>query len=664
MALKTIVAKRPRLNSLLISVWLFPLILVILLILMTALKITGSSIGVYHTFFYGKAKDPALLVGRPRQIRSDEWLVFTQMSMAQKNNGFKQINPNVGQGEDVSLLLDGPYKDWSQAFKPHNLAFFVLPFDNAFAFKWWFMAFSIIISCYFFVLALLPRRRLLASLLALAFFFSPFLQWWFTYGTIGCVYYALFGLVIFIKLLEEKRRSWQIIWSLLLAYVLTAFAMLLYPPFQICTALVAGVFAVGFLVEKFRKKPWKDLLKKLGFLAFSAALSAVVLFIFFSGRQSTVNTITHTAYPGQRVVFGGGYDPIHFMSGHLSVLLQFGTRANQYKLPQFGIMNQSEAANFILLQPFLLIPSFWLLARGYKRKKLDWPLLATNVLFLVLLVRLFARHFQPIYKLLLLHNVPLNRLIMAFGFLSIIHLVLFIRNLSQEKKWNFNRWATYLYVFAVFVLEVGVGLVTKHRLPAFIKIPELIVLALPIPVITYLLLTKRFALAIAGLLMFSVFSAGIVNPLYRGTAVVSQSALSKEIQAISTNKNEKWLVESGLYENFPAANNAPSLSGTYTYPQLSLWAPIDNGTHQEIYNRYAHVNFELDRQSENTVPTTLKLVGGDNFVVETEPCSPFIKDNQVRYLIVEKPLSPNESCLSLVKQINYPASSFFIYHLN
>lgn len=159
-------------GRLLASIWLFPLLLTAALFILTACKISGSSLGIYQTLFYGHSqKDPALLFNKPREIRSDEWVVNTQMVIAQKNNDFKRINQNIGHGQDMSVVIDAPYREWSQVFRPQNWAFFVLPLEQAFAFKWWLLAYLLMLSCYFLVLALLPGRRLLAAALATGLFF-------------------------------------------------------------------------------------------------------------------------------------------------------------------------------------------------------------------------------------------------------------------------------------------------------------------------------------------------------------------------------------------------------------------------------------------------------------------------------------------------------------
>ncbi len=271
-----------NLQRLVVSVWFFPVILLLPLVLLTTFKISGSSIGVYHNYFYGTTRDSSLLSGTPRLVRSDEWRVNTQMTIAQENNHYNRINHNIGDSQDMSVLPDEPYKEWSELFKPHNWAFLILPFEQAFAFKWWIMGYLVIISCYFFILTILPGRKLLAVLLSLALFFSAFLQWWYVISALGCVYYSLFLLTAFIYLIRSKTRRQSLLLSLLISYLLVSFGLLLYPPFQIVCALAAATFGIGFLVQHSRLTPRKALLEKVAVLAISGLLAGTILFFVCS----------------------------------------------------------------------------------------------------------------------------------------------------------------------------------------------------------------------------------------------------------------------------------------------------------------------------------------------------------------------------------------------
>lgn len=655
--------KKQYAKSFLASVWLFPTILTLLLILLTVFKINGSSMGTYHALFYGDTKDPNLIVGHPQSIRSDEWLVNTQLTIAQKDNDYDRINEHIGKGQDLSLLVDVPYKDWSVIFKPHNLAFFVMPFENAFAFRWWFMAYALILSCYLFVLSLLPRKRLLASTISVALFFSPFIQWWYLYGTLGVILSSLFGGVILIKLLNAKKLLGDLLWGALLAYVVVCFALILYPPFQIPCALVLSIFGVSYCWEKLRHKPKREAIQKLGAVFGSVAIASLIVFAFLNGRSDAVNAIKNTSYPGERIQQSGGYDVPHLLSGHLGAQLQSDSKSVHYFLPTKGLTNKSENSNFIMLFPFLTLPSFYILYRYYKRKlKIDWPLLSVNALLLLMLTWMFVPRLALIGKLTFLETVPHNRLIIGLGVLNLIQLVLFIRCYSNLGM-LINRKLALLYASLALLAELAIGLYVMNRLPGFIDIYRTVAFALPIPLITYLLLRKSFNWAGVFLALFALMMTSRVNPLYQGSGILTQTPLSTTIRSIAAKDEGAWATEHLLLENFAAMNGARSLSGVYSYPQLDLWREADPSA-ESVYNRYAHTLFIFDRDSEKFVPTKIELgAGADTFGVFTEPCGGFLEKQGVRYLLTATQLNLEDKCVMLYETVSYPTQTFYIYNL-
>ena len=169
--------------------WLFPGLVISLLIGLSVMQLSGSSVGVYDSFF-GRST-PDLVNGQPRTVRSDEWMVTTPLTAAQQAEQFPTTNQDIGEGQDMSLVVDVPYADWSSLFKPQNWAFFWLPLDMAFAFKWWSLAALLLLAVYSFVLFFAPQRYLLAALISLAFLFSPFIQWWYQSITVLPIAYGL-----------------------------------------------------------------------------------------------------------------------------------------------------------------------------------------------------------------------------------------------------------------------------------------------------------------------------------------------------------------------------------------------------------------------------------------------------------------------------------------
>ena len=645
------------------SIWFFPATLTVLLVIMTAFKISGSSIGVYYPYFYGnKTKDPSLLLNRPRTIRSDEWLTNTQLTIAQKNDGYKKVNQNVGNGENTSIILDVPNKDWSTFFKPQNLVFFVLPFEYAFALKWWLMGYLLILSCYFFMLFLMPRRRLLAALVGLGLFFSPFIQWWYQYITLAPIYYSLFTSLAFMALVRTKNKKTILLLGLAITYLLVCFALVQYPPFQIACALAAVFFLIGYLLEQKHTINKKDLLPKIAALVCAGIVAGAIVLIFIKSNQMAYDATRNTAYPGHRNISSGGFDGSRLLSSELAFQFQFTKDAVNYFFPLRGIANQSEASNFIYLMPFLVIPEIALITYDYrKRQKINWVLLATLVLFGLLMIRMLTSYLSTFFKLMALNQVPVNRLLIGLGLLGIINLILLIRNLSSKYGFDFPNLAAFGYSLLVFIIEALAGKHIQNLSPGFVNTSRLLILCLPIPIIVYLLMRKRFVFATSVLLVFSILSAGGVNPLYRGTTVLTNNKLSSAVQNIAHAHNGRWVTQDTMLENFAIANGIKSLSGVYSYPQLEIWSSLDpHHAQTDIYNRFAHVDFEVGRQND----TKLLLRGGDDILATTGACSQFLKEEDVHFWLTDEKPGQTPTCAKMIDTVIYPGNSFYIYQLD
>lgn len=644
---------RLRLRQFSKSVWLFPVLLAIPLALFTGLKISGSSVGIYNSILYGKDhRDPNLVYGQPRGIRSDEWLVNTQLIIAQKNNDYKRINTNIGQGQDISLTGDAPYKEWSVIFKPHNFAFFVLPFENAFAFKWWLMAYLLMVSCYFFTLTLLKDKRLIASLIAIALFCSPFVQWWYAYGTLGSIYFALFIGIVLTKIIQEKRKKPRLLWGAVLSYLIVCFTLVLYPPFQIASALAISVFFVGYLLEQYSPKRKGELLKSLLYIAGATVIAGLVVLIFLKTRANAIELITNTVYPGKRESVSGGLNTLHIFGNHLSPLLQSDSRgANFY-------INQSEASGFIFVFPFLLLLSgYFLIKQRLIEKKTDWLLLLVNLGLIVSLARVFLPGFNVLYKPFLLHMVPPERLIIGIGLLAFMQIILIIRHWYLYKP-RLNIPVIVLSILTTFVAFYLFGMYVIQHWPMFLNDHKLIwgsagIMALFVG----LLCIYRFTWALLVLVGFSVFSIYRINPLYRGMGSVVNSEIAQRIEAAAERNDGVWIVADNLItENFPSVNGAQSYAGVHLYPQLSLWKEADPaGSHNLTYNRYAHVSFLLN----NDPAVGFNLMGMDNFQVTMDPCGKFAEKHNIDFVLATQPKI--FSCLKLIDIVEYPSIHFYVY---
>lgn len=641
------------------SVWFFPIILLIPLVVFTTFKISGSSIGYIHTILYGDIqKDPDLIANEPEGIRSDEWLVNTQETIMQAKDNFPEFNKDVGNGQDMSTV-DVPYKNWSIIFKPHNLVFFVLPLENAFALKWWLMGYLLIVSCYFFVLSLLPNKKLIAASLALALFFSAFVQWWYAYGTLGTLYYSLFIATATLYLFRQKLLWRKILLGLIISYLLVCFVLVLYPPFQISCGLVLGTFLLGYFIQNYSKMEKKEFLYNLLILFGSIVVSLGIVGSYILTRSNVINTINNTVYPGTRSIESGGTYGYHFMSSNLGYQFISNINTSKYLIDGQHISNQSEASNFLLLIPFLFIPAVYLLYYDRKKKqKMDWLLLLLSILFLILLLEAFVPAFTTLSKLFLLSKVGGSRVLIGIGLLNLIYLVLFIKNYSKN-KFIYAKSKAIIYSLIVLAIELVVGFHAYLYDTGFIRLRDVILFSIPIPLVIYLLIRKRFSAAILIYLLFSIFITYRVNPLYKGLSIVTDNSLSQAIQKYGDNNNKAWVSEGGYLENIALDNGMKSVSATYVYPQFSMWDTI-KGANKFVYDRYAHVGVEVVNNPNQQ--TQLNLLQTDSFAILTSSCSQYLKSKNVGFIVT--PVVLTTGCVRLVDKLSYPFTTIYIYSVN
>ncbi len=643
------------------KVYIFPLILIAVLIVLSGLRISGSSLGIYHSSFYGDAKqDPDLITGQPRPIRSDEYLVNSQLAIAQDQNDFNRINTNFGQGIDMSLIGDAPYKEWSVAFKPHNLAFFVLPFENAFAFRWWSLLVVLAISAYAFMLKIFPQKIGLAIFFAIIVSCNPFVFWWYQTGTLGTLSCGFLLLLLGMSLIKKNNlrlstkmlgeKTSLAIKTLCFSYVLTAFTLLLYPAYLIPMSIVIGCFLLGFFFENVEIKKVRSWISiAFSFLAAGfLAMSTIALFLYT--RQDAINALAGTVYPGSQNVHAGGQEWKKFFVTYLQPQLQREHRGENY------FSNQSEASSFIILPHYFLVPSFVLLAfKRIKKLKTSWILLLLFLCNIVFISNLFIPQSNFVSKIFFLHLVQHDRLLMSIGFLGLITLAVFMRdfaNLRQSSPRITYILIAYTTFYLIFALIIGFK--TRAAYPEFISSGLLIIFLCGfLGAGLYGLATSRFVWGFGIIAVFSLVSVFQIHPLYQGVGVIGDTKLNREIKAVSDDNSTWAVVDSIWMENFPQINDRHSIGGISVYPHLNYWEKILGKRNDEIYNRYAHILADMS-------DSKARLIQADLYTVSVDCEMPLSR--KVDFLLTTQ--TYDLSCAHIIRTVKYPAVTFYIYEMN
>lgn len=605
----------------------------VLVILLSVFRISGSSVGAFDQLMGRTSSD--LVFGKPNLIRSDEFSVNTPLTVGQSKNGYKRLNERLADGTDMSVVVDVPNADWSTLFKPQNWPFFFLPLENAFAFKWWLLAWGLTVSCYLLINKLLGGQRLLAALLSIAFFFNPMVQWWYQTITIAPLAYSFLILYLLISLetASGTTRNFKI---LALTWALTAFALVLYPPFQIPCALVVAGFYLGHLLDQ------KHSLKEL-FLTVRPVLSAVLgsvllIGLFIVTRLDVVKAILNSAYPGHRVVKSGGLGFVHFFSGPFLAPLQSSRWSHYLDL------NQSEFSNFIIAWPLLLVPLvYWVFSKRKSTRK--FTIIGLIIIQIIFALRTLVELPDFFGKITLLSPVPHQRVLIGVGLGSFLLLVLLIREL-QKAPWRFVA-LNFLYIFLVLSF---IAYNFHRHFPQFLSSKLYILFAITsLTAAIGLMFTSFRKFGAALFLLLCLASTFLVNPLYKGLGIFTDKSTLPTVPP-----NEKWgYVYAGPLINLPFAEGYHSATGTLAYPHLQLWQPLDtNKDHIDTYNRYANVSLIIDSNEH------FDLTGGDSFSYSFNPCHNPLKLDKI---LSSQPLAAG--CLNEIGRHKSYSKEFYIYSI-
>jgi len=634
-----------------LKIFIFPVFLLFVYIILVVFRLHSSSIGMYHKYFYGEKKDPNLIFGQPRAIRSDEWLVWTPKLISSVKNDFAQVNQNLGLGENF-VVQGFPVKHWRMIFHPANWFFFFLPLEQAFVAGWWFSNLMMILGIYF-LFFILTKSIFLSIFSSLIFFFTPFNQWW-TYQLSIYLAYGSFILIFFILILKEKKFLIRVLYLLGITYFLLCFAFIQYPPFQVAVFYVIFFAALGLFIKNINQFNKKDYL----FFIFSVFFVILVL-VFTLGKfyfevKDVIDVIRNTVYPGKRFVSDGQGSILHLLNGFYNLQLQSDLKGSAI------YTNQSEASNFFLLSLFALPFYLWIIFNQVKNKKTDWVFLSLNTAFILLLLWYLFPWPKILSKLSLLYLVPKKRVVIGIGVAAYILMFYFISQVKFKKDFFSYYLIIFLSIFT-FLVNLYIGFFFKYNYPVFIQNNyKIILISLFSAFLIYLFLNQHKKIFLIFFFLFSFYSTYYVNPLYKGLDPLLNTSLAKEIRKIAKEtKNQYFFVNYGsiVLENYPQANGAKSLTGVYYYPQFEWLKKIDpQKKYESIYNRYAHVNFY---DYSNKFNDKFILWNGDAYNININPCDKFFIDMKAKYFMFDRRV--NYKCLKLKEEIKMSNMEVLIY---
>ncbi|WP_344712677.1 DUF7657 domain-containing protein [Curtobacterium citreum] len=640
-----------------VLVW-FPVLVVVVLGVLTALGISGSSTGNYWGFF-GQGADPHLLAGSPRPIRTDEWLVQSSWIVSQVQQGFPVVNHTLPGGMDATIQNDLPSWDWSTVFRPHVWGFLVLPLAQGMAVRWWLPFAGLLVGAYVFLVSVMPRRPVSSAMLAVALAFSPLIGWWFLPTTIWPYAWAFAVLVAVVWGVRSSSRVARWVSAGVAGYLTVTLAMSIYVPYAVPAVVVVAFVAVGMVLQaRFSGEwpRWWPLLRRVVPLVSSAVLAVVVLGVWIVTRLDTIKAVLDTVYPGHRLEHTGALPHsglVAMFSGPFQQALQGGV--NDYLS-----FNQSEASAPMMLCVFLVPVLAWLAFRGgWRASRIDWVALGVLAAGALVFAFLLVPGWDRVAHLLLLDRSTTRRLRLAFDLLNVVGFAVVAMRLDQLRRRG--PWVpTALAMLLAGGATLGVWAVLRLRAVTVIDAAHdwrLIGLLLVLAVV---FVARRFVLAGAAAFLVATLLVGLgVNPLYRGVFELPEDTKAgRAIEAIEAkDPDAQWvgvgttvqtamLVESGVH----------AFNGVQTYPPEEMWREIDpTGRYEDAWNRLANVNW-----TPGTGEPVVSNPYRDQVSVTFDACSSFAQ-RHVQYVLTDSPLS--SSCLTQLGDYRQGGLDMHIYRV-
>ena len=610
----------------------YPIVLV-LFIALVILGINGSSIGYWHHYF--GTEDVGVLLGRSRAGRTDEWALFTPMTLSQyvnPNGAFSYFSPIFGGTDtDMFMLYGQPVRSVGTVFRPFFWGYLFLPAAQGLSWYWCGRFLALFLVSLEFGLMLTEKNRLYALMYALLLSLSPFVQWWFSInGLVEMLIAAELSILLFDRYLKEENFVKRTACVLGICLCAGAFILTIYPAWMIPLGyLILALFVWVILKNcgKIRRFSWKDLLAAGALVLATFGILASV----FLKSSDFILRMLHSAYPGKRIGTGGW-----------TFRVNVGQYIASIWYPVEGLITADELSVNTAAQvlSFTPLPQVLAVLILFRQKKKDSGLVI--LLILSLLLSLWSVKETPDWMntVTLLRFTTGGRLI---PILSVINLMILMRTLSLTEKPYGLAVGIAVGVLCAAAVSCWHYFSTQHYLigSVFSIRPLFFLTAAAFAVMMSMLVLssgreKLMVWLTTAVLALSLMAGGLVNPVRRGISDVTQIPALLMIRNINSDQEGLWAVE-GDYQitNFPALAGARCLNATNIYPDVQKWKTLDpEDTYEEIYNRYAHISLRLKAEGQ----AEFELLNDDYFRVT-------MTSEELKTLGVQYVLAPADSSL-------------------
>jgi uncharacterized integral membrane protein len=646
------------------AIWFYALCGLVFLVAGLA-NLNGSSVEMFHSAYGHGAKQEALL-GAARPIRSDEWSYETPIIINQslRDNRFAARQTEIG-SHYAGLFGNIPVAHISTFFRPQFWPFFLLPVSYAFSFYWQTKALILLVGVFTWLL-LLTGSSGWAAAGSLWFFFSPLIQWSYSWPSalpemIGS---ACLAAVLACFLTVNRHALALALAAIGLVACCINFALCAYPPHMVPLFWLITFFFVAWC---FAQRELIFTRRAAGIR--SAALMAVVMLLWAAGAllyeelRPAILAIANTSYPGKRIFSSGSYPFYAFPSQFLA----WTERENHFPPALFNIC---EGSGFLWLAPFTLL--------CIRQVQLSRARLFYCVSLWAAFCLLFAWLVLPVPlelgRLFGLQETGGSRVVPALGLTNVALVSLCMSSFQSTKGRDARHrsakelakplggelgtapvsrgsrekpqsdqgsaaWTRFLSALvAAFLVMLFVLHATNRKLAFFFTRWELLLGAAVAGLLIALLITGRSQALALWLVLPQVVLFSAVNPLERGLPVFTSSPLFAFVHDHPALREGKWIV----FSDTVVSSGFFEATGCDVYTGMHYLPDID---HFRLFAAHGYDIASLNESGFLTAhlrnPNELQRVEAQRPGVmqwDVRPSDSLVKDLGIKYAAFDQPL--------------------------
>lgn len=549
----------------------------IFFLLCVLFEIHGSSIGMYGRFL-DHPELQSIIAGVPRQIRFDEWAVFTPFAFSQYFTNFSMVS-DIVRAAPTNMFMAYGQAVWHPAmiFRPALIGYLFLDQGSGLAFFWMGRLIVLLLISFEFARMILQVNKKLCVLYAIMVTFSPLAQWWWSVNSIAEILATGQGLVLCWKFYLNEQTRKRFLYAAGFLWCAGIYAFGLYPAWQVPFGwlFLFCLIAVSVGQVNVFKSLWHD---KIFWLAGMIVTFAPIAHAVYSSWDM-IEIMRATEYPGKRFDLGGSMSPIFQMFYGVSSLLPICNTESS------GAANNCEAATFFSMAPLGLIVFIYATIR---RNRFD--LLMTLLVVLSGLFMLWENFGVPAWlaKITLMYSATDNRVRVV---IDLIQMMILFRGLSLIEL-NFSRAEK---IFLAGTISIVGTALTCDFFGEWMSAVKIFSMTIFVFTAIYLFTSKLTNLRVGILCLMMLFMGATINPVVHGVDCVYKIPVGEKIAEIVREDKSNWLVEDEVsLSDFPIMFGAPTVNSVNMYPLLERWEKFDpTGSRRSEYNCYACIAITL-----------------------------------------------------------------------